>query len=257
MTTILVVGGTGGIGHLVVAEALREGYTTRALVRNRAKASRLLPDDADVVVADVTRPETLPTAMEGVDALILTLGSEGAEEAEEAERVDYGGVRNILAALAGRRVHIVLMTAIGLTGRSGSFGQLLDWKRRSERLVRASGLPYTIVRPGWFDHNDASQHRLVALQGDPRHTGTPADGAVARRQIAQVLVHAVGSDEAVNKTLELISETGPATIDFDEFFAPLERDPQGSLDGVRDARNMPLDQEPADVRHDLAAVAGR
>ncbi|MET4060427.1 uncharacterized protein YbjT (DUF2867 family) [Arthrobacter sp. UYP6] len=254
MTTILVVGGTGGIGHLVVAEALREGYTTRALVRNRAKASRLLPDDAHVVVADVTRPETLPPAVEGVNAVILTLGS---ERAEEAERVDYGGVRNVLAALGGRRVRVVLMTAVGLTGRAGSFGQLLDWKRRSERLVRASGQPYTIVRPGWFDYNDAGQHRLVALQGDPRHTGTPADGAVARRQIAQVLVHAVGSDEAVNKTLELISETGPATIDFDEFFAPLERDPQGSLDGVRDARNMPLDQEPAAVRHDLAAVAGR
>jgi uncharacterized protein YbjT (DUF2867 family) len=34
-----------------------------------------------------------------------------------------------------------------------------DWKRRGERLVRASGLPYTIVRPGWFDYNDAGQHR--------------------------------------------------------------------------------------------------
>lgn len=254
MTTILVVGATGGVGRLVAAEALREGYTCRALVRNRAKASRLLPEDADVVMADVTRPETLAAALTGVDAVILTLGSEGGGE---AERVDYGGVRNVLAALGGRQVRIVLMTAIGLTNRSGSFGQLLDWKRRSERLVRASGLPYTIVRPGWFDLNDAGQHRLVALQGDPRHTGTPDDGAVDRRQIAQVLVHAAGSGEAVNKTLELISETGPATIDFDEFFAPLERDPQGSLDGIGDAPNMPLDREPTEVRQDLAAAAGR
>ena len=254
MTTILVVGATGGIGHLVVAEALREGYSTRALVRNRAKASRLLPEDAHVIVGDVTRPETLGPAVEGADAVILTLGSENAES---AERVDYGGVRNVLEALRGRRARVVLMTAIGLTARSGNFAQMLDWKRRSERLVRASGLPYTIVRPGWFDYNDDGQHRLVALQGDSRHSGTPADGAVARRQIAQVLVHAVGSADATGKTLELIAETGPATIDFDELFAPLERDPKDALDGVGDAPNMPLNQEPAAVREDLAALGGR
>lgn len=253
MTTVLVVGATGGIGHLVVAEALREGYSTRALVRNPEKAARLLPPEAEIVTGDVTRPDTLPPAVAGVDAVILTLGSDGGGN---PELVDYGGVRNVLEALGGRRVRIVLMTSIGLTSRAGGYGQLLDWKRRSERLVRASGLPYTIVRPGWFDYNDADQHRLVALQGDVRHTGTPADGAVARRQLAQVLVQAVGSDAAVDKTLELISETGPATTDFDAFFAPLERDPQGSLDGVLDAQNMPLDSEPQRVRSDLAAVAG-
>lgn len=253
MTTVLVVGATGGIGHLVVAEAVRQGYATRALVRNPEKAAQLLPPEADVVVGDVIRPETLPRALEGVDAVILTLGSEGGES---PELVDYGGVRNVLEALGGQRARIVLMTSIGLTSRSGGYGQLLDWKRRSERLVRASGLPYTIVRPGWFDFNDAGQHRLVALQGDPRHTGTPADGAVARRQIAQVLVHAVGSPEAVDKTLELISETGPATEDFGAFFRPLLTDPPGALDGVLDAQNMPLDREPELVREDLAAVAG-
>ena len=254
MTTILVVGATGSIGHLVVAEALRQGYATRALVRNRAKASRLLPEDADVVVGDVTRPQTLQAAVERIDAVILTLGSESGGSAES---VDYGGVLNVLEALGNRQVRIVLMTAIGVTSRSGSFSEVLDWKRRSERLVRASGLPYTIVRPGWFDYNDAGQQRLVALQGDPRNTGTPADGAVSRRQIAQVLVHAVGSGEAVGKTLVLISENGSPTIDFDGFFAPLERDPQGALDGVGDPGNMPLDREPAAVRRDLAAVTGR
>jgi uncharacterized protein YbjT (DUF2867 family) len=64
-----------------------------------------------------------------------------------AETVDYGGVRNVLVALGGRKVRIALMTAIGVTDQRGAH----DWKRRGERLVRASGLPYTIVRPRWFD----------------------------------------------------------------------------------------------------------
>jgi len=56
------------------------------------------------------------------------------------------------------------MTAIGVTKHSPGH----DWKFRGERLVRASGLPYTIVRPGWFDYNEPDQQRLVMLQGDRR-----------------------------------------------------------------------------------------
>jgi uncharacterized protein YbjT (DUF2867 family) len=63
-----------------------------------------------------------------------------------------------------------------------------DWKRRSERLVRASGRAYTLVRPGWFDYNQPDELRLVFLQGDTRHAGDPSDGVIARRQIAQLLV---------------------------------------------------------------------
>jgi uncharacterized protein YbjT (DUF2867 family) len=61
-TTALVVGATGSIGHLVVEEAIRYGYATRALMRDPAKA-RILPPEADLIVGDVTRPETLSRAM--------------------------------------------------------------------------------------------------------------------------------------------------------------------------------------------------
>jgi len=47
------------------------------------------------------------------------------------------------------------MTAIGVTNRSGSYNhetEVHDWKR-GPKAVRASGQPYTIVRPGWFDYN--------------------------------------------------------------------------------------------------------
>ena len=69
------------------------------------------------------------------------------------------------------------MTAIGVTNREGDYNRRTethDWKRRGERFVRASGLPYTIVRPGWFDYNKPDEQRLVLLQGDRRHTGDSA-----------------------------------------------------------------------------------
>ena len=101
---------------------------------------------------------------------MFTRGSDGDGKAA-SERVDYGGVRNVLAALQGRLARVALMTTIGVTNRTSAYNRATeahDWKRRAERLVRVSGLPYTIVRPGWFDHNRPDQHRLAMLQGDLR-----------------------------------------------------------------------------------------
>jgi uncharacterized protein YbjT (DUF2867 family) len=240
---ILVVGATGSIGRYVVEEALRDGHGVRVLVRSRGKLS--FPSEVEVIVGDLTQPHTLRAAVDGIGAIVFTHGSHGGASAAEA--IDYGGVRNILAALGDRRVRIALMTSIGVTDRKGAH----DWKRRAERLVRASGLPYTIVRPGWFDYNDANQLRLVLLQGDKRQSGTPRDGVIARRQLAEVLVRSLTSQEALRKTFELVAETGPAPNDFDRLFGALDADEAGSVDAVHDATNMPLDQEPTQVVEEL------
>src|SRR5271165_2779505 len=253
--TVLVVGATGSIGRLVVEEAIRQGHSVRALVRTPNKA-RELSSEAHVVVGDVTQPGTLPGAVDGIDAVVFTHGSDGGGKVG-AESVDYGGVRNVLAALGSRTARIALMTSIGVTNRTGKYNRTTeahDWKRRSERLVRASGLPYTIVRPGWFDYNGPDEHRLVLLQGDRRQAGNSSDGVIARCQIAGILVSSLISDQALRKTFELVAVNGPAQEDFDALFAALDADPQGSLDGVRDMANMPLKDEPKRVSEDLDAM---
>lgn len=250
--TVLVVGATGSIGRHVLQQAHDAGHSVRALVRNPNRA-RDLSARAEVVVGDLTRPETLAAAAAGVDAVVFTHGSSGGREAAEA--VDYGGVRNVMIASGDQPVRIALMTSIGVTNRTGSYNQstqIHDWKRRSERLVRASGQPYTIVRPGWFDYNDPDQLRLVGLQGDTRHAGNSSDGVVSRRQVAQVLVTSLTSEAARQKTFELVAETGPATSDFEDFFGALDADT--GLDGVRDNANMALEGEPQQVREDLDRV---
>ncbi|WP_235845005.1 SDR family oxidoreductase [Cupriavidus agavae] len=252
--TVLVVGATGSIGRLVVAEALRQGYQVRALVRDVDKARRVLPSQAQLVVGEVTHMNALHGAADGVDAIVFTLG------APNARSVDYGGVRNVLGALGQRKLRIALMTAIGVTKRvDARWGALEghDWKRRAERLVRASGCAYTIVRPGWFDYNEADQHRLTLLQGDTRWATDPSDGVVASEQIAEVLVRSLSTAAATQKTVELVAEKGPPTQDFDALFSPAQADPSGSLDAVRDRDNLPLADEPIFVRDDLAAQHAR
>ncbi len=254
--TVLVIGATGSIGSLVVEEAFRQGHSVRALVRNPDKA-RPLPANAEAVIGDLTRPETLEDAVKGVDATVFTHGSDGGGKVG-AETVDYGGVRNILLALGGRKVRIELMTAIGVTNRTGSYNRSTEsheWKRRAERLVRASGCSYTIVRPGWFDYNKPDEYHLVFLQGDTRQAGNSSDGVIARRQIAEVLVKSLTSDEALRKTFELVATKGPAQKDLDALFAALDPDSTDGLDGVRDTPNQPLEDEPQRVQDDPHALS--
>lgn len=247
ISTVLVVGATGSVGRHVVGELVRQGFDTRALVRDPARAGKLDPA-ASIMVGELTKAATLKAAVDGIDAVVFTQGSSYGN-ASAAEAVDYGAVKNVFQALDGRRVRVALMTSIGVTGR----GATHDWKRRGERLIRSSGNNYTIVRPGWFDYNDADQLQITFLQGDTRQAGSPADGVIARAQIARVLVDSLSSVEANRKTLELVAERGTAQDELAPVFDALDADAPGSLDAVRDQANMPLDAEPERVRTDLTA----
>lgn len=155
---VLIVGATGSIGRHVVEMSIEMGHQSKALVRS-PKKRKLLPQGIEIVYGDVSVPETLTGIGDDIDAVIFTLGSDGLGRIG-ARAVDYGGVKNILQQLKHRRVRVALMTAIGVTEREGSYNRQTeahDWKRRAERLVRASGHPYTIVRPGWFDYNKPNE----------------------------------------------------------------------------------------------------
>ncbi|MET3922760.1 SDR family oxidoreductase [Arthrobacter sp. UYEF20] len=248
-STVLIVGATGSIGRHAVGEALQRGYTVRALVRDHARAVRVLPDGVDLVIGDLTRPETLSTAVDGVDAIVFTHGSTTSER--DVRDNDYAGVANILKTLAGRRTRIALMTAIGTTRPGVAYAQ---WKLRSERLIRASGNPYTIVRPGWFDYNQPDQRKIVMLQGDKRQSGSPADGVIARDQIARVLIDSLHIDAADHKTFELIADPGPEQEDLTNVFASLTPDSVESLDAAEDIVDLPTESEPEMFRDDLATI---
>ncbi|HCI6196628.1 TPA: SDR family oxidoreductase [Klebsiella variicola subsp. variicola] len=249
---ILVAGATGSIGLHVVNTVIEMGHQPVALVRNKRKV-KFLPRGTDVFFGDVSLPETLTELPKDIDAIIFTLGSDGQGRIG-ARAIDYGGVRNILRLFKDTPVRLSLMTMIGVTERLSTWNQrteVHDWKRRAERLVRASGHPYTIVRPGWFDYNNDDEHRIVMLQGDRRHAGTPEDGVISRKQIAQVLVSALSNDAATNKTFELVAERGEAQLDFTPLFTDLQADNPQKNNGVLDLNNMPFSEEPACIINEL------
>jgi len=246
MTTVLVIGASGSIGQQAVAESLRAGYTTRALVRNPAQAS-LFPEGTQILVGNLTDPATLAAALEGVTGVVFTQGTYRDADAEQA---NYRPTVAVLAALKAP-ARIALMTALGVT--KPTVGH--DWKRRAERLVRASGLPYTIVRPGWFDYNAPDEQRLVFRQGDTHWEGNPSDGVISRQHIAQVLIASLTSDTAASKTFELVAEQGETQVQLEPLFTQLASDT--ALDGPQDRKNLPLDAEPQGFLDDLTAIRHR
>ena len=166
-THVLVVGASGSIGRHAVEKARAAGYRVRALVRDPSRIH--FGCGVEVVQGDLTSVESMRQALDGIDGIVFTHGSNGGPTLTET--VDYGAVRNALEALDGRPARIALMTSIGVTNMDNDYNRSTeahDWKRHSERLVRASGNEYTIVRPGWFDMEGADEHQLKFEQGDRR-----------------------------------------------------------------------------------------
>lgn len=248
---ILVVGATGSIGQYVVTGALNKGYQVRALVRNPNKVQ--FDKRVDVFIGDLTRAETLKDITDGVDGIIFTQGNYA-----DPEHVDYQGVRTIINLLNGRRTKLVLMSTIYsiLAVNDQRFDNGCAWKRRTERLIRASHQPYTIIRPSWFDCNEADEQQLFITQGKTNYSLTASDGGISRVQLAETLVQALTVPEAEHKTIELFAEKGERTTDFNRLFATAIADePTESFDGIKDPNNRPFNLEPANVVQDLQSLA--
>jgi uncharacterized protein YbjT (DUF2867 family) len=140
--TLAVTGGTGFVGTHLLRHALDEGYDVRALTRGWK------PPEDEIAWVDgaLDRPETLAKLCAGADAVVHVAGAINAPSRAAFEAINVAGTANVIDAArkAGvkRFVHISSLSA--REPKLSAYG----WsKARSERLVAASGLDWTIVRP--------------------------------------------------------------------------------------------------------------
>lgn len=154
--TITVFGSSGKVGRLVVAEALRRGYTVRAFTHHNNPFSDNL--QLHVISGDIYNPDDVRHALKGSDAVISALGSWGSKHKDVVSK----GIENIITAMNAEG----LTRVVSLTGAdafdagekpslvrslSHSFGQLVAGKilRDGEthiRLLRESTLDWTVLR---------------------------------------------------------------------------------------------------------------
>jgi uncharacterized protein YbjT (DUF2867 family) len=224
--SILVVGATGGTGKEVVRQAREAGYKVRALVRDADKARAQLGSDVELVVGDVRTGAGVAAAVRGVDYVVSALGSTVRNDPSNTpERVDYGGVRDLVNAAASAKVkHFVLVSSMGVTHDdhplNKMFGNILVWKRKGEEAVRASGVPYTIVRPGGLLDTPGGKAGIRAFQGDDLKN----NGRIPRADVAAVCLNALGNPRAASKTFEIVSGAEGSSVDWSGLFAGLTAD---------------------------------
>jgi uncharacterized protein YbjT (DUF2867 family) len=138
--TYLITGATGDVGSKVVELLVQRGDQPRVFVRNAQKAKSLFGDRVHIFVGDLADPESLSTALKGVDEFFLVNTGPGIPARDEAaaEAAKAAGVKH-LVKLSSMDVQHGL--AIGA------------WHERGEAAIRDSGVPFTFVRPTGFMSN--------------------------------------------------------------------------------------------------------
>ncbi len=202
MARILVTAATGRVGSALLPRLVEGGHDVLAVTRRTAAGDDLLQRGATPVVADVTQPQSLSDSIAGVDAVFLATADDPQQHRIEAALVDMIKERG--------RPHVIKLSAqsAGLTPPV-SFGTL---HRESETALERSGLPYTILRPTFFQQSllvfaedVARKKRIIAPVGSGRVAMVDVE------DVARTAAAVVGNGRHFGKTYVL---TGPSAHSF-------------------------------------------
>jgi NAD(P)H dehydrogenase (quinone) len=188
-----ITGASGQLGRLVVAAlAERAGPTAVvAIVRDPARSAGLFPEGVIVREGDYNRPETLDAALAGAGrVLLISSNAVGARVAQHATVIE-AATRAGATRIAYTSVLHADVSALGLA----------EEHRRTEALVEASGLPFTLLRNGWYTENYAASIPSALQHG--ALIGSAGGGLISS---------AARADYAVAAAVALIGDEGPRVV---------------------------------------------
>jgi len=197
----------GQLGRRVVADlAERAGPSSVvAIVREPARSAGLFPEGVVVRAGDYDRPDTLDAAMDGADrVLLISSNAVGA-------RVPQHG--NVIAAATRAGATRIAYTSV-LRADVSPLG-LAEEHRRTEALIEASGLPFTLLRNGWYTENHAASIPSALQHG--ALIGSAGGGRIssaARADYALAAAVALIGDEGDRVIHELAGDTAFSMADF-------------------------------------------
>ncbi|XP_050370348.1 sanguinarine reductase [Argentina anserina] len=229
---VLVIGGTGGVGQLVVASLLDRNIKARLLLRDTEKATALFGEQDNeklqVFNGDTRNPDDLdPSIFEGVTHVICCTGTTAFPSKRwtgdnTPEKVDWEGVRNLVSALPRTLRRIVLVSSVGVTKFNelpwsimNLFG-VLKYKKMGEDILCNSGLPFTIIRAGRLTDGPYTSYDLNTLlqatAGERRAVligqGDTLVGEVSRLVVAEACIQALDIECTEGQIFEVNSVEG-------------------------------------------------
>jgi uncharacterized protein YbjT (DUF2867 family) len=203
---VAIAGGHGRIGLLLGELLVGQGHTVLGLIRDPGQEDDLRAIGVEPVICDLEADDDVAAAVGGADAVVFAAGAGPGSGVERKRAMDLGGaVKLVEAAKAkgiGRYVIVSAMGAASPPAEGGDvFGEYLRAKGEADRAVAASGLDYTIVRPGGLSDEPPTGHVAIGA-GLER-------GEIPRADVAAVLAAVLGAEIAIGKTFELVSGETP------------------------------------------------
>ncbi len=214
---ILVAGATGQTGRHIVRQLVEKNISVKALVRDLEKAKTILPDSAELVLGDVLKPDTFERHLSDCSVLICATGASPSLDPTGPYQVDYQGTKNLVDMAKRNSIeHFVLVSSLCVSKffhPLNLFWLVLYWKKQAEEYIQASGLNYTIVRPGGLKNEDNSES--IVMKG----ADSLFDGSIPRLKVAQVCVEALFQPEAKSKIVEIVANPEAKSQTWEQLFS--------------------------------------
>jgi NAD(P)H dehydrogenase (quinone) len=204
-----ITGATGELGRLVIDALLRTIQAERivAAVRDPAKARNLAERGVIVRETDYNRPDTLPTALAGVDKLLLISSTEVSGRLPQHRAVIE----------AAGRAGVSLIAYTSMLHADMSPARLAVEHRHTEEVIAASGLPAVILRNGWYTENHLPA--LPAILEHGAFVGAAKEGrfsSAPRQDYAEAAAVVLTTDDQAGRTYELAADRRAGFADLGE-----------------------------------------
>jgi uncharacterized protein YbjT (DUF2867 family) len=204
---VAIAGGHGKIALSLTRLLHERGDRVRSLIRNPDHGDDVRAAGGEPVVCDLEAADeqTVAQAIEGADAVVFAAGAGPGSGSERKLTMDLGGATKLIAAAKGADIsRYVIVSSRGADPNApgdDTFSVYLRAKGQADAELAASGLDYTIVRPGALT-NEAGTGRVNAGDGVGR-------GEIPRDDVAAVLAAVLHEPDTVGRTFELVSGDTP------------------------------------------------
>jgi uncharacterized protein YbjT (DUF2867 family) len=204
---VAIAGGHGKLALRLTRLLHERGDRVRSLIRNPAHAGDVEAVGGEPVVCDLEQAEEaeVARAVDGADAVVFAAGAGPGSGPERKWTMDYGGAVKLLAAAKAAGIsRYVMVSSRGADPDApgdDTFAVYLRAKGEADAELRASGLPYTIVRPALLT-DDPGTGRISA--------GERVDGErISREDVAAVLAFALHDPALAHATFEVAEGETP------------------------------------------------
>ena len=206
---VVVAGGHGKVALHLLRLLAGRGDRARGLVRNPGHGADLEAIGAEPVVADLEQLDDLAPYVAGADAVVFAAGAGPGSGPERKRTVDLGGALKLIDAAkrAGIRRY-AMVSSIGAHDPAAGPERMrpyLEAKAEADRALAASGLEFTIVRPGGL--TDDAGTGLVKL-----NTALGRRGRVPREDVAAVLLGCLDMAASIGLTFEVFEGDRPIDL---------------------------------------------